>query len=657
MFGLLRRAAPDQFPGGLKLDSHKLSADQARIQLAPVPSRVILPLSQHIGAPAQLKVEVGQRVLRGQTVATADGYVSAPIHASTSGRVVSIGPQPVPHPSGLSAPAIVIEADGLDEAPSAPEWVAQPDYRSLDRAELRQRVRQAGIVGLGGAAFPSAVKLNPGGGDAVDTLILNGAECEPYISCDQALMAERAADIVAGAELIRYAIQARDCIIGVEDNKPEGIAALRAALRERESRAIEVRVVPTRYPQGGEKQLVQTLTGREVPSEGLPLDIGIVVHNVGTAIAVWQALTRAEPLISRVVTVTGNGIAKPANLEVRIGTPVAELIAHCGGYAGPRGRLIMGGPMMGFALSCDTVPVVKATNCILVAAPEDVRPVEPAKACIRCGECAEVCPAGLLPQQLYWHARGREFEKAQALNLFDCIECGCCAQVCPSHIPLVQYYRYAKTGIFQAEQERRKSDIARTRHEFRQGRLEREKQEKEAARQRKRESLQQREAAPASPAPAAKPAGNDAIAQAIAKAKLEKARRLARDTEDSATDPVAAAIARAKAKKAAQDERPITQAADDPVADAIALAKARKAEQNPLADDPAAAAIARAKANKAAQRSTAEDPATQAIARALARKAARADSDAKPAGDDDPVAAAIARAKARKAARNSDPDA
>lgn len=691
MFGLFGKQ--EGFKGGLRLDSHKLHGEAGKIRPAPLPSKVILPVSQHIGAPTTPEVEIGQRVLRGQVLANSDSFIAAPVHASISGTVVDIGEHAVPHPSGLPAQVIVIESDGLDEAIAEPAWPACDDPFSLDAQTLRERVRTAGLVGLGGAAFPSAVKLNPGRNALVNTLIINGAECEPYISCDAALMRERAEQVVAGAELIRRVLGAQECLIGIEDNALESAAPMRTAIEQAGYDKMSLRVVATRYPQGGEKQLIQTLTGREVPSEGLPLDIGIVVHNVGTVAAIWNALRHAQPLISRVVTVTGPGLRNPQNMEVRLGTPVYELIEHAGGRTQEQTRLIMGGPMMGFILPSDNVPVVKATNCLLMEVNEP-EPVDDAMPCIRCGECVDVCPASLLPQQLYWHARAKEFDKTQDLHLFDCIECGCCAQVCPSHIPLVQYYRYAKTEITQAEQEKRKADIARNRHEFRQERLEREAREKEEARRRKREALKQAKAQPAAEdKPASPPAagGNDAIAAAIAKAKATKA--AAQQAPDStktdtaqapADNPAAAAIAKAKADaapaapdnpaaaaiakakaaqqaKAAQDNKP----ADDPVAAAIAKAKAAKASKLADSDTPAnsaaADAIAKAKAAKAAKEEQVQDqPANNAAADAIAKAKAKAagkaadsnaDQDSPPA--DNPAAAAIAKAKAAKAAREN----
>ena len=512
------------FPGGLHLEAHKLDAP---IRDADIPTRLIVPVSQHVGQPAKVMVEVGQRVVGGQMLAAAEGYVSTPVHAATSGSIVAIEERPVPHPSGLSAASVVIETDGLDEhTPDDPA-----DGFAMDATTLRNRVRQAGVVGLGGAAFPSFIKLNPGS-SVVDTLVLNGAECEPYISCDQALMSERPEAILQGAQLILHALGARQCLFGVEDNKPKAIVALRQAADTLGDERIRIVTVPTRYPQGGEKQLIQTLTGREVPSHGLPLDIGIVCHNPGTALAVRDAVTRGRPLTERVVTVTGPGVASPCNLRVRIGTPVSELLEQAGGLVDPDCRLIMGGPMMGFALANADVPVIKATNCILALRPQDLRPETPAMPCIRCGACADVCPAGLLPQQLYWHARAEEFDKAQDYKLFDCIECGCCAQVCPSHIPLVQYYRFAKTEIWADERARRKADVARQRHESRLARLEREEAEKKAAREAKKAALR-------------------------ARAEQQAQASEAKPADKPADDPVAAAIARAKAKaQAKQDGAP-----------------------------------------------------------------------------------------------------
>ncbi len=480
-------AQPKRIPGGLHLDANKAQSLQQPLRTASVPEQLYIPLSQHIGEAAEPLVEVGDQVLKGQLIARSSAYISAPVHASSSGKVVAIGDYPVPHPSGMQATCIVIATDGKDQA--ADTSLRMEAVFDADPADIRQRVRDAGIVGLGGAGFPTSVKLNPGPGREVDLLVINAAECEPYISCDEALMCNRPWDIIDGVRIMRHALNARQVAIGVEDNMPEAVECLQRCLDEAGENTIRITPVPTIYPAGGEKQLIYALTGEEVPSQGLPLDLGIVCHNVGTAAAIARALLQGEPLISRVVTVTGEGVRQPANLEVRIGTPIADIIKECGGYTDEAGRLLMGGPMMGFSLSSDAVPAIKTTNCILAASYRETPQVTAANPCIRCGDCIDVCPANLLPQQLYWYARARSFDNIQDYNLFDCIECGCCAQVCPSHIPLVQYYRFAKTEIWSLDSERQFSDMARQRHEFRTERLEREKKALQERRARARKAL------------------------------------------------------------------------------------------------------------------------------------------------------------------------
>jgi len=519
---------PRRFPGGLKLEPNKAQSLGQPVRAARLPDRLYVPLSQHIGEPTEPLVSEGDSVLKGQLIGRSLSYISAPVHAPTSGRVVDIGDYRVPHPSGLRAPCIVIAADGADRP--ADTGLKMESVLEADPAEIRQRVRDAGIVGLGGAGFPTSIKLNPGPDRVVDLLVINAAECEPYISCDEALMCTRPRDIIDGIRIMRHALHARQVVIGIEDNMPGAIRCLQTALAAAGESDIRLMVVPAVYPAGGERQLIYALTGEEVPTQGLPIDLGIVCHNVGTADAVARALLRGEPLISRVVTVTGAGVRQPANLEVRIGTPISELIEQCGGYTEQVSRLLMGGPMMGVALPSDAIPVIKTSNCILAASREEAPPPAPARACIRCGECADACPAGLLPQQLYWYAHARDFDRIQDYSLFDCIECGCCAQVCPSRIPLVQYYRFAKTEIWDLERERQKSDIARQRHEFRLERLEREKRELEERRARAKKSLD-------------RPKAGDAEAKkAEIAAALErvKARRAAQDAQARNTDTLSA---------------------------------------------------------------------------------------------------------------------
>ncbi len=463
------------------------------IARARLPKHLILPLQQHIGEPAEPIVKAGDKVLKGQLIAHATGYVSVPVHAPSSGTVVEISEQAVPHPSGMSAPCIVIETDGHDEWMTLPKPV--PDYKKMNPSALRNRIRETGIVGLGGAGFPSFIKMNPGARMSIDTLILNGAECEPYITCDDMLMREHAKEILSGLLIIRHALQARQCLIGIEDNKPEAYAAMVEAFENiRKQQAadtdnIHILKIPTIYPAGSEKQIVTVLTGKEVPSNGLPIDIGIVCHNMGTAVATYHAVMRSQPLVSRIVTITGQGVKNPCNLDVPFGTPIKDLIEQCGGYTEEIKRMIIGGPMMGYTMPTDELPITKTINCVLCASEQEAPDPRPQMPCIRCGECTKVCPVQLLPQQMYWYSHAKDFDKIQDYHLFDCIECGCCAYVCPSHIPLVHYFRYAKTEIWAQERDKQKSDIARKRHEFRQERIDREKAEREERMRKKKEAL------------------------------------------------------------------------------------------------------------------------------------------------------------------------
>ncbi|WP_339731348.1 electron transport complex subunit RsxC [uncultured Pseudomonas sp.] len=496
-------------PGGIHPAERKELSNRTPIQPAPLPKRLTLPLNQHIGAPAEPVVAVGERVLKGQLIAAANGFVSVPVHAPTSGTVSFIGPQPYPHVSGMLAPAIIIESDGLDE------WIAltpQPDYRHLESSALVELIRQAGISGLGGAGFPTAVKLNARPTQKIHTLIINGTECEPYISADDLLMREHASELISGIDILVQLIQPDQVLIGIEDNKPEAIAAVRSALNER---SYQLKVFPTKYPSGGEKQLIQILTGVEVPSGGLPADIGMLCQNVGTCVAIHDAVMHGKPLISRITTLTGEALARPMNVEVLLGTPAGELLEFAGLDRSKLNRLIMGGPMMGFTLHDFAVPVIKTTNCLLASTTAELPPPPPAMPCIRCGECAEACPASLLPQQLHFFAIGQEHEQLKAHNLFDCIECGACAYVCPSSIPLVQYYRAAKGEIRDLEQKQLKAEQSKQRFELRQERLRRAEEQKEAERQARAAKAAQAKAAQAQAAPAmassdtaaAKPAG------------------------------------------------------------------------------------------------------------------------------------------------------
>jgi len=502
--------------GGIHPPEHKDLSNRTPIQPAPLPKRLVLPLTQHLGAPAEPCVTLGERVLKGQQIAVASGFVSAPLHAPTSGVVSFIGPQPYPHVSGMLANAIVIDSDGEDK------WIdlhPQPDYRELERPALLELIRQAGISGLGGAGFPTAVKLSPPPTQTIRTLIINGTECEPYITADDLLMREKAAELVAGVEILAHLIQPQEVLIGIEDNKPEAIAAVRAAIGER---PFTLKVFPTKYPSGGEKQLIQILTGEEVPSGGLPADIGMLCQNVGTCVAIHDAVLLGKPLISRITTLTGEALARPMNVEVLIGTPVDELLAFAGLDQHRLNRLIMGGPMMGFSLSSLEVPVVKTTNCLLASTLEELPPPPPALPCIRCGECAEACPVSLLPQQLHFFALGQEHEQLKAHNLFDCIECGACAYVCPSNIPLVQYYRAAKGEIRELEQKQQKAEHSKQRFELRQERLRRAEEQKEAERKARAERAARAKAAQSESGPTATTAETAAPAQKTSLSETQK---------------------------------------------------------------------------------------------------------------------------------------
>ncbi|EHH0747476.1 TPA: electron transport complex subunit RsxC [Vibrio vulnificus] len=710
----IRTGALWDFPGGVHPAENKRQSNQQPLVHAALANEIVLPLKQHIGKPGNILVNVGDHVLKGQLLTQSNAGFTLPIHASTSGTITAIETRTVAHPSGLSEMCVVITPDGQDT------WCEkQPviDYSQQSSDYLLDVIRMAGISGMGGAGFPTAKKIQSGLG-RTEILIVNAAECEPYITADDKLLQEHAEEVLQGIEIVEHILQPKLTIIGIEDNKPEAIKALESAAQNRD---IVIRVIPTKYPSGGEKQLIKVLTNKEVPAGGIPADIGILVQNVGSLYAIKRAVMDGEPMVNRVVTLTGNTFETPRNVWVPLGTPVHALLEQFGYQADKKlPRLIMGGPMMGFSLPHANVPITKTSNCILAPTRKEISPAGYEMECIRCGACAEACPASLLPQQLQWHAKAEEFDKCEELNLKDCIECGACAFVCPSEIPLVSYYRQAKAEIRTRAQEADAAERAKLRFEEKKARMEREKEEREnrfkkAAEDRRKEMKST--------------GGDDAIAAAIARVKAQK-------TQDSEQAPsvkpaVAAAIAKAKAKQAAaadsgssepdnsemvklreerkrlarerkaekeQSKTPNSEEQGDKksaVAAAIARAKAKKAQQPPLAssessaDEPedkkaaVAAAIARAKARKAQQidepapeqnreesQAAEDDPkkaaVAAAIARAKARKAQQTDESApeqnreeSQAAEDDPkkaaVAAAIARAKARKAQQTDEP--
>lgn len=453
--------------GGLRLPGEKAAATASKIVHVPVPDQLVLPIAQHVGKPALPVVGIGEHVMKGQLIAEACGSLSAPVHASSSGEVVAIEPWPVSRRLGNTAPCIVIECDGQDRA------MLQPDrglpFAQLSPKELLQKITEGGIVGLGGAVFPTGQKLMQAATMPLQHLILNGVECEPYICCDDMLMREHAAEVLGGAQILMHALGVTTCFIVIESDKPEAIREIGVAMAKLGDERMVLKQVPTIYPSGGEDQLVQLVTNLEVPSGGLPTDIGCVVQNVGTAAAVHRWLTDGEPLISRVTTVSGPGVSQPCNVIARIGTTIADIVEYVGGYNERARQLIIGGPMTGKSVSTDRVPLVKATNCILVLA--EVDPVGEEQPCIRCGECAEVCPIRLLPQQLFWYACADDEAKMRSYGLLDCIECGCCDLVCPSHIPLTADFRNAKARIRELADEKARAERARLRFESRNERI------------------------------------------------------------------------------------------------------------------------------------------------------------------------------------------
>ena len=622
-------------PGGVHPPENKAQSLIEPLTPLAIAPQLILPLNQHIGAPAKVLVEVGQEVLGGELLAEADGVFSAHVHAPTSGTVAAIVEHVVPHPSGMTDTCIILDTDGKDNWQPLDE---APDYQNLDKTALLARVRAAGIAGLGGAGFPTAVKLNPRANQPIDTLIINGTECEPYITADDILMQNRADDVIAGTQILSKLLgEPGRVVIGVEDNKPEAISSLREAAK---GTAIDVVSFPTKYPSGGEKQLIQILTGREVPAGQIPASIGIVCQNVGTTAAVYRAVRFGEPLVKRITTVVGEALDTQRNVEVLLGTPIRFVLEQHGFNEKKASRLVMGGPMMGFSLPDTSVPLVKTTNCILAPTRKELPPPSPAQACIRCGMCAEACPADLLPQQLFWYAQSEDLEKLEAHNLFDCIECGACSFVCPSHIPLVQYYRAAKGEIRQHRIDKEKSDRSRRRFEFRKERIAKEEAEKEAKRLARKKAAEEAKkklaeqkaasgdtkAAPA-PAPAADEKQRAKLERLVAAAEdsLKQAQKPLEDATDEQLEKQQARIKQAEVKLSAARDKLVALGGG---ASKPATAEASK----PAADDPVSAAIERAKAKVA----MAPEDKLRSSLESLYKRLAKAEEKAREAREQDP---------------------
>ncbi|OBP15301.1 electron transport complex subunit RsxC [Rheinheimera sp. SA_1] len=623
------------FHGGIHPPARKQHTSQKPIGRLALPDRLYVPLRQHIGVPGALLVAVGQHVLKGQPLTFANNAMAVPVHAPTSGTVLAIEPHIAPHPSALPELCVVIAPDGLEQ------WRERHPLHlpECDRLSLLQRIQDAGIAGMGGAGFPTHLKT--GAASGVDYLIINAVECEPYISADDVLMQEFATTIVKGIDILCELSGPKAVLIGIEDDKPLAIAAMQAACSQREQYL--VKTVPAKYPSGGEKQLIQLLTSKEVPAGRRPLDIGIVMQNVGTVFAIAQAVLEDMPLISRIVTVVGDSLTQPQNVLALIGTPVGYLLDACGFSPEPAQRIIMGGPMMGFTLPSVSVPVVKTSNCILAPSQAELPSASNEMDCIRCGACAEVCPAVLLPQQLLWYSKAKDLDKLKEYNLADCIECGACAYVCPSEIPLVHYYRVAKAEIREQSRDELKAEQAKARFEARNERLEQEKQQRATRNQALALQRQQ------------------LMAEQQKNREIEQAQQRVAATSDTATElSKEQIIALREQKKAAarayQAEKATQQsmqhsadtadaaAANEPAA--ASLPATQPAQSQPeITSDPRAAAVAAAIARAKAKKAQTEPGETSVVVPAATAVAAEPILDTRAAA----VAAAIARAKAKKA--------
>ena len=650
------------FHGGIHPPEQKAITTEKPIKQLSLPKQLILPLQQHIGRQGDLLVVVGDKVLKGQALTQSSNPMAVPVHAPTSGTISAIKKSVIAHPSGLSELCLFIDVDGEDT------WRKREicqDFTKLSQQQIINKIADAGIAGMGGAGFPTHIKVNTK--PDIDFLIINAAECEPYITADDLLMCEQSTAIVDGIKILDQILTPAFILIGIEDNKPRAIKALQQATKHIEK--IKVCVLPTKYPTGGEKQLIKILTGKEINSGTLPVNSGIVVQNVATCFAISDAVINDIPLIRRVVTLTGRALSKPQNVWALLGTPVSYLLEQTGftneisekksiaGSPQPSPPVIMGGPLMGFSILNEQVPVVKTSNCILAPSKAEMPSAFDHNSnevdCIRCGQCSDVCPSQLLPQELQWSAKAKDHQQLNQLNLFDCIDCGACAYVCPSQIPLVQYYRIAKAEIRQQQQLDIKAEKAKARFEARKFRLGQEK----IAREEKHKKAAAARKATMNEKSTDGGTASSAVAAALARVKAKKAAQKIKNSNEPLASgneviddksQVKAAIARAKAKRLAKQEN-----TESPVSSNEPLASS-----NEVTDEKSQvkAAIARAKAKRLAKEKGTESPVannkeqtkTPAVTNNKTQSNVVDDKKAR-------IAAAVAKAKAKKAHEKQSP--
>ena len=651
-----------KFHGGIFPKYNKELSNRHPLTLSNIPAELVLPLKQHIGVEVEPLVKVGDKVLKNQLIADAeDKQLRAPIHSPTSGVIKAIENRQLPHASGLGGMCIVIKTDGFDteflnplqlngEKPSSP-------------ALLKDIIYRAGIVGMGGAGFPTFAKL-PNEKGKITTLIINGAECEPFITCDDLLMQSYPLQILSGAEIVASALGCKQVICGIEDNKQQAIKKMQQAVKQLDIEDnLEIRSIPTIYPMGGDKQLIKEILNIEVTA-GIPASKqGILVMNVSTMRAIHQAVINGKPLTSRLVTVSGLGIKSPYNTEAMLGTSFTDLVKVAEPKTELNYPLIQGGPMMGFEVPNNDVPIVKTTNCVLANPPEQKAGTMP---CIRCGECMDACPVNLLPQQLYWHSRSHEFEKTEELNLFDCIECGSCSFVCPSNIPLVQYYRYAKSEVRKQKVEQEATDIAKLRHENKLAREEKQKAEKAAKLQAKKDAIKkkaleaQSEEKPAASSDTAKSmSARDKALAAAAKRKAAKAENTTEEPPKEKFSPREAALAAAAKRKAVKTakanvitEEPVKEKHSPREAALAAAAKRKRAIPTKVKDTPEEQLVPKKPSQP--KKPTKKKPVAKKTPTQAAEDAKKKKSVAKKDPRQSAVDAARKRAELRKTKKNSE---